>query len=158
MDNHSRQEDSGLGLTISQQFVRLMGGELYVKSTVGQGSTFWFELELPVVEEITTNATPTDRSIIGFIGARRKILVVDDNPESRAFLCDVLFSLTFELREAVNGREAVEMARKWQPHLILMDLVMPVMDGFEATRHIRKLETGNWKLDTGYWILGTGYW
>jgi signal transduction histidine kinase/DNA-binding NarL/FixJ family response regulator len=153
--NFSRQEGSGLGLTISQQLVRLMGSELYVKSTIGQGSTFWFDLKLPVVEEITTNVAPQDRSISGFTGTRRKILVVDDNPENREFLCDVLFSLTFELREAANGREAIEITREWQPHLILMDLVMPVMDGFEATRQIRKLEIGNSMLDTGYWILDT---
>ena len=137
VDARATPEGSGLGLPISQQLVRLMGGELFVKSTVGQGSTFWFDLGLPVANEVVAAAAPPDRRIIGFTGVPRKILLVDDNAGNRAFLRDALFLLGFELREAVNGQEAVEMAQTWQPQLILMDLLMPIMGGFEATRRIR---------------------
>ena len=129
---------TGLGLAISRQFVRLMGSEIQVDSRVGQGSTFWFELEVPVVEPEMAAAS-LESTVIGYEGPCRKILVVDDVAENRAVVADMLQPLGFEMVEAVNGREGLEKARILQPVLILMDIVMPEMDGLEAMRCLRQL-------------------
>ncbi|MFB3133912.1 MAG: response regulator, partial [Rhodothermales bacterium] len=110
-----------------------------VKSTLGQGSVFWLELDLPALE-ITLAPSPEEKkSITGFAGRARKILVVDDKQENRSVLTGLLAPLGFELVEAADGQEALEQAAAFQPDLILMDLVMPVMDGFEATRRLRQV-------------------
>ena len=140
----SQKEGSGLGLAISQQLVRLMGSELSVKSTPGQGSAFWFDLDLPVavVEASSHIVSPAsvEPRIIGYSGVRRKILVVDDNLGSRLMLKRMLVPLGFDLMEAGDGYEALNRVKTDQPDLILMDLVMPVLDGFETTRRIRALD------------------
>jgi signal transduction histidine kinase/DNA-binding response OmpR family regulator len=129
---------AGLGLSIAQKLVELMGGELHVESTVEHGSTFWFTLDLPV-------PTPVDMTlvegpiIIGFQSDTKKILVVDDRWENRSVLIKLLGPLGFEVMEASNGKDAVDKACEWLPDLILMDLNMPVLDGYEATRQIRKI-------------------
>jgi len=136
---HTRAiEGTGLGLAISQQLVRLMGSELYVKSTEGRGSSFWFDLDLPEVSEWTETKKSDEQYIIGFKGEKRKILVVDDKWENRTVLASFLLPLGFEVTEAADGREGLDKALKYKPDLILMDLIMPVMDGFEATRQIRR--------------------
>jgi len=142
VDHHSAYEGSGLGLTISQQLARLMGGELCVNSAVGEGSVFWFDVSLPVApDDDASILNPQHRRILGVRGETRKILIVDDHAGNRAFLLALLLPLGFDVREASNGQEAIEITQAWQPEAILMDLVMPVMDGFEATRHIRTLKT-----------------
>lgn len=131
-------EGSGLGLSITKSLAEVMGAELHVKSGVNQGSTFWIEIDLPEV----SNKVPERLKqpiIIGFKGETRKVLIVDDRRENRAVLVSLLGPLGFELVEATNGQEAVERALQCNPDLILMDLVMPVLDGFAATMKIRQL-------------------
>lgn len=138
-EGHYRAEGTGLGLPISQQLVTLMGGNIQVESTLGQGSRFWFEVEFPVVDETAVTHLPPPKQITGYEGARHRILVVDDRPENRLVLLNMLESVGFEVDLAQNGREAVEKTPQFKPHLILMDLVMPEMMGFEAVVAIRKL-------------------
>ncbi len=133
-------EGTGLGLAISQRLVRLMGGELHVDSTAGHGSTFWFDLDLPVVADLRMLADTrlTSRNIIGYHGRPRRILIVDDQPTSRRMFVKILGILGFETAEAENGKQALEYAPVFQPDLILMDLRMPLMNGFEATQQLRQ--------------------
>ncbi len=135
---HTRTiEGTGLGLTISRRLVRLMGGELHVKSTLGKGSIFWFDLILEKAE-IVAEVRKTDADqIVGYKGEKRRVLVVDDRWENRAVLSSFLTSLGFDVAEAEDGREALLVALERKPEMIFMDLVMPGMDGFEATRQLR---------------------
>ncbi len=135
-------QGTGLGLAISQSLARMMDSELYVKSTPGQGSTFWFDVGFPEVvgeDIIPVKAGTEQRKIVGFRGDKRKILIADDNYENRVVLKDILLMVGFEVIEAVDGRDALDKAKTCHPDLILMDLMMPVMDGFEATRQIYKI-------------------
>ena len=131
-------EGTGLGLTISRQLAELMGGELKVESTLGKGSVFWLDLDLPEVEWIDV-ADISENNIIGFKGLKRKILVVDDKWANRSVLVNMLEPLGFEVLEATNGLDGLNKAHQFQPDIILLDLVMPVMDGFEATRRLRMM-------------------
>ncbi len=128
---------TGLGLAISQQFVRLMEGEIQIESRIGQGSTFWFELELPVMKAEITPPRQKE-SVTGYKGPRRRMLVVDDVAANRAVAIDMLSQLDFDMVEATNGYEAVRKAQSLQPDLILMDIVMPEMNGLETTRRLRQ--------------------
>jgi CheY-like chemotaxis protein len=120
----------------------MMGSELQVKSTEGEGTTFWFELEMPIVEGLTESedfsTTGLSYHIIGFTGDKRKVLLVDDNEKNRAVLRDMLLPLGFEIVEAKDGKDALAKAKSFLPDIIFMDLIMPVMDGVEATQRIRK--------------------
>ncbi len=136
-------EGTGLGLPISRNLLHIMGSELHVKSTVGKGTTFWFDLVLPVVEGITAtedlNAKAQYSHIIGFKGDKRGILLVDDNKKNRAVLRDMLLPFGFEVIEAKDGKDALKKAKTFHPDIILMDLIMPVMDGIQATQCIREI-------------------
>ena len=136
-DMQRRLGGTGLGLTISREYVRLMGGEIHVESSPGQGSTFWFELEAPVVD--TETATAPNRIVTGYSGPRKMVLIVDDEAGNRTVAAHMLRPLGFEVVEATNGREGLEMAQSLRPHLILMDIAMPEMDGLEAVRRLRQL-------------------
>ncbi|MBD2446593.1 AAA family ATPase [Nostoc sp. FACHB-152] len=134
-----KTEGTGLGLAISRQLVQMMGSELYVKSELGKGSVFWLDLELPEVFQ-NTNINVNELNIIGFLGSKRKIMVVDDRWENRSVLVNILEPLGFELLEATDGLDCLHKIPKFQPDLIFMDLVMTGMDGFEATRRLRVLQ------------------
>ncbi|NET56072.1 MAG: response regulator [Symploca sp. SIO2E6] len=138
-DSH-KVEGTGLGLTITQKIIQLMGSQLQVKSTLGIGSTFWFEVDLPSASQLIEVAPVTSfQSIIGYRGEKKKILVVDDCTENQAVLFSLLEPLGFEMRKAANGEEGLEQAIKFLPDLLIVDLVMPVMDGFELACHLRRL-------------------
>ncbi|MBW8898171.1 MAG: response regulator, partial [Massilia sp.] len=131
-----REGGTGLGLAISRQLVRLMGGDIEVRSRAGEGSVFWFELEASATDA-QIQVIPARRDPTGYEGERRKILVVDDVPHNRAMLVDSLGTLGFEMADACDGEQALNLATRFRPDLIAMDLMMPVMDGFEAMRRLR---------------------
>jgi signal transduction histidine kinase/ActR/RegA family two-component response regulator len=135
-----RTEGTGLGLAISQKIVSLMNSTIQVQSQPGNGSIFWFELELPAALNQEENSTIARLSnIIGFEGQKRKILIVDDRWENRSVAVNLLLPLGFEVFEANNGQEGLEQAKEIQPDLIISDLRMPVMDGLTMTQHLRQL-------------------
>ncbi len=134
-------EGTGLGLAISKRLVEIMGGTLQVNSQLGRGSIFWLALDLPEVTEGINFARKNERNIIGYRGKKRKILVTDDKWENRSVLSNLLLPLGFEVAEAADGSECLQKAIEFKPDLILMDLVMPVINGFEATRQLRQSTT-----------------
>jgi len=117
--------------------VESMGSELHVESELGQGSTFWFELQLPLANMTLTQTPVPHERIMGYEGERRKILVVDDKVHNRMVFLNILEPLGFQVAMAEDGQEAIEQAESWQPDLILMDMIMPNVTGFEATQRIR---------------------
>ncbi|MGH8355663.1 MAG: ATP-binding protein, partial [Pseudomonas sp.] len=136
-DAQRRFGGTGLGLSISRQLVRMMDSDIRVSSQPGAGSRFWFELTLPLAQAEVA-AAPEERLVSGYLGTRKKILIVDDVAANREMLRDLLSALGFDICLAANGREGLEQARAERPDMILMDVVMPVMDGLEATRRIRQ--------------------
>jgi signal transduction histidine kinase/ligand-binding sensor domain-containing protein/CheY-like chemotaxis protein len=136
----SAKEGTGLGLVISRQIVRLMGGDITVRSTKGEGTVFAFEVALPQTTEAEVRRER--RKVMGLEAgqAAPRILVVDDSRENRLLLGRLLESIGMVVTEASNGQEAVDRWESWRPDLIFMDLRMHGMDGYEATREIRRRE------------------
>jgi PAS domain S-box-containing protein len=136
-DKYSKAEGTGLGLSITKRIVEMMDGILQVKSTIGKGSVFWFELALPEVSNLVKHKQEAKPVIIGFEGEARRILVVDDKSENRSVLFNLLTPLGFDIIEAANGQEGLNALNQQHIDMILTDLVMPVMDGFELARRVR---------------------
>ncbi len=136
------QEGTGLGLPISRKFVQLMGGDMHVESKVGRGATFMFDIKVTVMDETAIETvTPIQRVIALEPGQPRyRLLIVDDKWTNRHLLIKLLNPFGFELREATNGQEAIDIWEEWKPHLIWMDMRMPVLDGYEATKRIKNGE------------------
>jgi two-component system, sensor histidine kinase and response regulator len=135
-------EGTGLGLAISRKFVQMMGGNIRVKSQPNQGSLFTFDIQVAVAEAIDQNTNQTPRQVISLAPNQPeyRILVVEDHPESRLLLTTLLSSIGFQVSQASNGQEAIEIWSAWKPHLICMDMRMPVINGIEATQQIRARE------------------
>jgi CheY-like chemotaxis protein len=135
---HGQKQESGvgLGLAITRELARLMGGDVEVDSQPGRGSQFRFRVTLPVVPARQAIPAQAD-SVVGYLGSSRSILVVDDQEENRRLLQQLLEPLGFGVILAAGGREAVASAQANRPDLIVMDLRMPGMDGVEAARAIR---------------------
>ncbi|MBE9226047.1 PAS domain S-box protein [Phormidium sp. LEGE 05292] len=133
---------TGLGLTISRKLLQLMGGEISVRSTLGKGSTFTFTVPVTLTNAVIIESQENFRRVIGLVPNQPqwRILVVDDQKDNRLLLVKLLMQLGFAVREATNGQEAVQIWQQWQPNLIWMDIRMPILDGYEATKQIRAME------------------
>lgn len=128
-------EGTGLGLAISQKIIQLMGSTLQVTSQVQMGSIFGFDLEVLEANDWVNTVSKNDQGkIIGFQGDTQRILVIDDRWENRSVIANLLTPLGFEVIEAINGQEGLSIAIQRQPHLVITDLVMPEMDGFQLMK------------------------
>ena len=134
-------EGTGLGLSLSQQFVQLMGGQLQVESPPGQGSRFWFRLPLPPA---APPETASREKIAGLEPGQPpcRVLIAEDNPDNRAWFQHRLRAAGFEVRTANDGQQALDAFTAWSPQLVLLDMRMPVLDGYQTARRLRRLPGG----------------
>ncbi|NEP77225.1 MAG: response regulator [Okeania sp. SIO3B3] len=141
-DKKRQSEGTGLGLAISKKIVELMGDTIKVRSKLGVGSIFSFEVDLQIADNWTQQvSTSNGQQIIGYEGAIRHLLVVDDRWENRSVLVELLEPLGFKLTEAENGQEALIKAKQETFDLIITDIQMPVMNGFEMLKQLRNDNT-----------------
>lgn len=137
-ETQRKSEGTGLGLAISQNIVNLMNSQIQVSSQLGVGSTFEFQICVPLAQDWIHDRQKTQNGkIIGYQGDRRQILIVDDRWENRSVLVNLLEPLGFSTIEANNGQEALEKAQFYQPDLIITDISMPVMNGWEFLQALR---------------------
>ena len=141
-------EGTGLGLPISREFVELMGGEMKVTSQIQQGTSVSFSIRVPPVVGKLPTVRPS-RQVVSLVEGQPdyRILIVEDRKENRMLLKQLLEAVGFTVRTAEHGEQAIAQWQDWQPHFIWMDLQMPVMDGFEATKQIRQLEAEQWQAE-----------
>ncbi|MBE9069081.1 response regulator [Leptolyngbya cf. ectocarpi LEGE 11479] len=133
-------EGTGLGLAISQKIIELMGSSIQVESKLGVSSVFDFEVSCPLAEDwIQADLQQGLGQLIGYGGKRRKILVVDDRWENRSVLVNLLEPLGFKVLEAEDGQDGLTKAQSFFPDLIITDLLMPNLDGYEFLRQVRSL-------------------
>ncbi|BAZ40841.1 two-component hybrid sensor and regulator [Calothrix sp. NIES-4101] len=133
-----RSEGTGLGLTISQRIATLLGSQIQVQSHLGEGSLFWLDVTVPLAHEWNENTTLANpQKISGIRGDAPRILVVDDDDNHRSILTNLLQEIGCLILEAFEGQQGLELATKYQPDMILLDLAMPNMDGFELMVHLQ---------------------
>jgi CheY-like chemotaxis protein len=123
----------------SQQIVQMMGSSIQVNSILGKGSTFWFEIDVPIAADWFSQTATAQQKVIGYQGERRKILVIDDHRENRAVVIGMLAPLGFKLAEADDGQTGLDKAIQMRPDLIITDVMMSKMTGLEMTRRLRQL-------------------
>ncbi|MDL5044891.1 ATP-binding protein [Oscillatoria amoena NRMC-F 0135] len=138
-EKHRMVEGTGLGLAISQQIVEMMGSAIQVESVLGEGSQFWVEINVPQSTDWVESQAHATQNISGYEGKTQRLLVVDDRWENRSVLVNLLEPLGFEMVEASQGQEGIERAIASRPDLVITDLAMPVMNGFEMVRQLRSL-------------------
>lgn len=132
-------EGTGLGLAITHKFITLMGSQIEVKSELGQGSSFWFDLELPEAKDwAKASRAIRQGTVVSYEGKKRTILVVDDKWQNRSVVINLLEPIGFVVIEASNGKEAIAQVSAYQPDLVITDLMMPVMNGFEFITQLRQ--------------------
>lgn len=138
------QEGTGLGLPISMNFVQLMRGDITVSSEIGRGTLVRFDIRAQPVELSDIKPSRSVRRVVALKPGqpRYRILIADDRADNRQLLVKLLKTIECELKEAENGQDAVEIWEEWEPHLIWMDMRMPIMDGYEATRIIKESAKG----------------
>ena len=134
------KEGTGLGLTISSQLVEMMGGKLEVQSEYGKGSEFFFTIYQQTVSKDMEWKQEAEEDIMNFTAPNAKILLVDDNEVNRKVALGLLAPLQLQIDTAVNGKNAIDMIGQKEYDLVFMDHMMPVMDGVEATKHVREKE------------------
>ncbi|MBW4517927.1 MAG: MASE1 domain-containing protein [Timaviella obliquedivisa GSE-PSE-MK23-08B] len=140
-DSKRNSEGTGLGLAISQTIAQLMGSQIQVQSQIGVGSTFFCDIELPIATE--WQQTPTNATgeyLIGYQGERKSILIADDKWENRSVIVSLLEPLGFTVVEAEDGQDGLTKAIQIKPNLIITDIMMPIMDGYEFLQQIRQSE------------------
>jgi len=142
-DKRILSEGTGLGLSISRQLINMMGGEIFVESKPDVGSLFWFQIPLDKTDDIIESETKTDKQRRkGYVGDLKKILIIDDSENNLIVLEDILTYFGFVIKTKQNAYDGIQTVNEWQPHMIIIDLILPQMDGYEATRHIRKTIVG----------------
>ncbi|MCJ8142385.1 ATP-binding protein [Ancylobacter sp. A5.8] len=127
----------GLGLTITKLLTEIMGGEISLRSTPGTGSTFRVKLMLAEVASPTRAGPIQHRRIAGYAGQRRTVLVADDDVAHRELMHELLVPLGFTVLSAADGVAALDMVREWDPDLLLLDISMPGLNGWEVVRQLR---------------------
>jgi signal transduction histidine kinase len=135
---------TGLGLAISREFAKLMRGDISVHSRPGQGTVFRLDVRLFPADAATCPPQNHPRKVLRIQDGQptRRILIVDDHPDSRTLLCETLDELGFETDQAADGSAALAVCQRWQPHLMVLDLWMPGMDGLEVIRQLRQRPGG----------------
>lgn len=139
-------QGTGLGLTISQQYVHLMGGELQVESALKEGSQFYFTIPVQALAPVADSSSPSSQKphqrVVGLAPnqPRPRILLVEDNAINKLLLKKLFDPLDMAVKEASDGEAALRLWQSWKPDLIWMDMLMPSMDGYEATQRIRAAE------------------
>lgn len=127
-----RASGTGLGLAISQKIIQLMGSTIEVKSQPQMGSVFSFTLDLPLAQDWIDTSTQTEAGkIMGYAGERKTVMIIDDHWENRSIISKLLIPLGFTVMEAENGKQGLEVASQRKPDLVITDLLMPEMDGFQ---------------------------